>query len=228
MVRNLVCGAMLAATAATADAAVYRYDMTMELVGLRVNGTSSREDFAPDLSVPGLNCHGQEYDAGTVGAYVEHRCNGDAVFTTLDGVEGLEDFTDILTGSFYFDLDPVPSNAKRVTQRFCEGSPFFCRSVSYSFDNFHADETGFRFQSSHAGSAGFMVDNFGLSYLDDSVNSFTYGNTSYFSYDGVDATYRTTAFNVIAPVPLPTGAALLATGLFALGWRRGRRNRDAG
>ncbi len=206
MFKSLACAVALCSATAAADAAIYRYDVTMERTYISYPVWGDGFD-APEIVPDGVSC------SLTDGIdYVYHSCSGDL------GPLYEDEFAEVISGSFVIDTDAQNFDFSGFD---CFGSGVLCGNrgtPSY----FSGDENGFNFTSLlGAGAGGYLVSHEGLSYQDDNDLPFSVGNT-YYSAVGLDVRYTTTMLDIIAPVPLPAGMLLLPSALALLGLRRRR------
>ena len=202
-----------AAITGAAEAATYRYDITMARAHLSVDTLYGWGYGAPEIEVPGVECEVDE---------TYHFCQGEGDFTVdRFGASALGIYDSIISGTLIIDseYDHYSGIGNRPE---CSGSALLCRhATGDSVFSVTASLDGFSISSGDGISYMNEIDADGLFYLDDGSYSFTVGNTSYSTAGwGVYALYETTSFDVIAPVPLPAGLALLPSALFFFGLRR--------
>ncbi|WOI56869.1 hypothetical protein [Palleronia sp. LCG004] len=211
MLKSLICAVALGGFAATADAAVYRYDVTMERTFLGLPFLQGTGSGMPEIVPEGIDCT-LEGDAQSL----EHVCEGPAGFPE-DPADDFyrENFPETISASLFIDIV-----ANVFVGPGCIGSSTLCGNGFVS----SADQTGFSYIKFEGSDGGFIIDQDGLFYADDATYQFTLGNTFYSPLggvtQGVTIQYATTSLDIISPIPLPAGAGLLSTALVILGWRR--------
>ena len=201
-----------AATIGAAEAATYRYDITMARAHLSVDTLYGWGYGSPEIEVPGVECEvDQTY----------HFCEGEGDFTVdRFGASALGIYDSIISGTLIIDSEYDHYNGIGNRPE-CRGSALLCRhTTGDSVFSVTASLDGFSISSSNGISYMNEINADGLFYLDDGSYSFTVGNTSYGTAGwGIYALYDTTSLE-IAPVPVPASLLLLPSALAFFGLRR--------
>ncbi|WOI54939.1 VPLPA-CTERM sorting domain-containing protein [Palleronia sp. LCG004] len=213
--RSLIAGgALIAASAVMADAAVYQYDITVELKEATVLQAYGYSNSSPTNIPSGVSCfEGDSY----------FTCEGDASgVEDLRGTGALSGYPDILSASLFLDTDYSIRDGGR--EPVCFGSGLLCsRSSIYGY---YASPTGFGIYRSLSGQTDENFTSNGFFYEDDASYEFSFGGIGYYTIAGIRLQYVTTSLDIseVSPIPVPASLPLLLAGLGTLGFARRRSN----
>ncbi|WOI54940.1 VPLPA-CTERM sorting domain-containing protein [Palleronia sp. LCG004] len=194
----------LAVSVVNAEAAVYRYDVSMERNYAGYFSVSGSSDFFPDEVPTGVSCQGP---APLI------QCDG---FGAEDAFTMSDLFPLTTTATYIFDTASPNANP------FCIGSGPLCRALEFGITMVTASPSGFTVDSSLS-AGGYFVDQDRLFYADDGQNPFSFGGVDY-KAGGITVSYNRTGLNIseVSPIPLPASLPMLCAGIALIGFLRRR------
>ena len=213
-----------------ADAATYRYDVTMKQTELTVLnlwgwGPGEKVRKKPD----GMNCEIDSY-------YGEHTCTGSGDFSKKrHGLDFLDRYKKTIRASVTIDEGNYTGYAANDAVMGCSGASVICNAFLGDMSKLSADSETFDVSSGNGWGWGWgtEVSGSGFYYEDDGAYNFTLGKTQYSnSGAGLIARYETKKLRVsrmpeqmvqLVPNPLPASAFLIAGAMGALGFTARRR-----
>lgn len=209
-------------SAGAAQAAVYQYDVKMQLTNLTLDHVAATIDGAPHPALENAECEpwgdGTQYCAGSVDFTKGRR-----------GLDFLREYKNVISGSFTLDSEYDDGYQDRGSAPECSGSSFLCSVLRYDPIALASSE-GFSLQPASTW-FNWHVDDGGLSYFADAASAYSFqlGNTTYGGtmHNDIIVEYRTTKMEIteIAPVPLPASLPLLGVGIASIGFAKRRKIR---